>query len=182
VEPVATRSTIASASPRRGATSTAPEIGITSTAICRVGGGDSQSGEILQPARRGVGRNGRRQAAAAIAKLPDARQLRAGFDQEVDAGDAQVGHAVADELDDVVRPHEQDVEIEVLDASHQRAIVLFEDQPGVTQELHRRVDEAALVGDGEAEAVPHLSVPTGYGRLPAASDSRSRRSRYPPSP
>ena len=35
VDPVDTRSTIASARPSRGATSTAPEIGMTSTAIRR---------------------------------------------------------------------------------------------------------------------------------------------------
>ncbi len=86
------------------------------TRCIRVGGGDAQAGEVLEPARRGVGRDGGRQPAAAVAELPDARQLRAGLHQQVDAGDAQVGHTVADELDDVVRPDEQDVEIQVLDA------------------------------------------------------------------
>ena len=64
VEPVDTRSTIASASPSRGATSTAPEIGMISTAMpwsveepaggVRVGRRDAQTGQVLDRSGSGV--------------------------------------------------------------------------------------------------------------------------------
>ena len=76
-------------------------------------------------------------------------------------GDPEVGDAVADELDDVVRADEQDVELEVLDARDEAAVVLLEDEAGVVEQLERRLDHPPLVGDGEAEALPHRSPPVG---------------------
>ena len=144
VEPVETRSTIASASPRRGATSTAPEIGMMSTAMpalreeppgaVRVRRRDAQPGEILDRLVGRVGGYGGGEAAPAVPELADARQLGAGLGQEVDARDAQVRHAVADELDDVVRADEEDVEVEVLDARDEAPVVLLEDETGVMEE------------------------------------------------
>ena len=154
---------MASASPRRGATSTAPEIGMTSIAMPRsreepasdvgVGRGDSDAGQVLEGLVRRVcgGRGG--EPAAAVAEVADAGQFGAGLGEQVDARDADVGNAVADEFDDVVRPHEQDVEVEVLDARDQAAVVLLEDEARVMKQGERRLDQAPLVGDGQSEAV-----------------------------
>ena len=49
------------------------------------------------------------QPAPPVPEVPDPRELGTGLGEQVDAGDADVGDAVADELDDVVRAHEQDV-------------------------------------------------------------------------
>ena len=77
------------------------------------------------------------------------------------ATDAQIRHAVAHELDDVVGPDEQDVQVEVLDPGDQAAVVLLEDEPGVVQQEQGRLDQSALVGDRQAQAVSHRSVPAG---------------------
>ena len=169
VEPVETRSTIASASPSRGATSTAPEIGMTSTGMpslleepargVRVGRRDPQAGQVLDGLLRRVVRDGRGEPAAPVAEVADARQLGAGLGQQVDAGDPEVGDAVADELDDVVRAHEQDVEVEVLDARDEAPVVLLEDEPGVVQQAQGRFDQPALVRDGQPQALAHRSRP-----------------------
>ena len=78
VEPVETRSTMPSARPSRGATSTAPEIGMISTAMpapveeaarrVRVGGGDAQAGQVLDGLVRRVVRDGGGEPAAAVAE------------------------------------------------------------------------------------------------------------------
>ena len=64
----------------------------------------------------------------------------------------EVGDAIADELDHVVGPDEEDVEIEVLDARDEAAVVLLEDEAGIVQQGERRLDQPALVRDGETEA------------------------------
>src|SRR5439155_22028110 len=107
------------------------------------------------------------QPTAAIAEPADDRQLRAGLGEEVLSGDPEIGDAVADELDDVVGPDEEDVERVVLDARDKAAVALLEDEPGVVEEPEGRLDEAALVRDCEADPVPHRSAPAGYGVEPA---------------
>ena len=95
------------------------------------------------------------QAASPVPQLADPRQLRAGLREEVDARDPEVGHAIADELDDVVRPDEQDVEVVVLDTRHEAAVVLIEHEPGVVKEPKGGFDHPTLVRDREAQALPH---------------------------
>ena len=111
---------MASARPSRGATSTAPERVMTSTAMRR----SAKKRRVTSgwavatrcPARSAIGpdgrvrRHGRGKAAAAVAERAQDGQLGAGLGEEVLAGDPEVGHAVADELDDVVRAHEEDVD------------------------------------------------------------------------
>ena len=98
VEPVETRSTIASARPSRGATSTAPEIGMTSTAMpalgeeaaggVRVGRRDAQAGELLDRLVRACRSGRRRRGGTGRSRaIAEARQLGAGLGEEVDAGD-----------------------------------------------------------------------------------------------
>ena len=111
-----------------------------------------------------VGRDGGREPAAAVAELADPRQLGAGLGQQVDAGDAEVGDAVADELDDVVRAHEQDVELEVLDARDEAAVVLLEDEAGVVEQAQGRLDQPALVRDGQPQ--PAVAVVMAAQRSP----------------
>ena len=127
----------------------------------RMGRRDTKSGQILDRLVRGIGRDRRREPALAEAELPKAGQLCAGLHEEVDAGHAQVGDTVTDELDDVVRADEQHVEIEVPDAGDEAPVVLVEDEAGVVEEGERRFDEPALVRDREAEALPHRSFRTG---------------------
>ena len=81
--------------------------------------------------------------------------------EEVDAGDPEVGDAVADELDHVVGPDEQDVEVVVLDERDEAPVVLLEDEAGVMEQPQGRLDEPALVGDREAQAAGHRSPATG---------------------
>ena len=169
VEPVETRSTMPSArpEPRRDLDRARDRDDVhgdaarleEATGRVRVGRGDPQAGQVLDGLLGRVGGDGGRQPATAVAEGPDARQLGAGLGQQVDAGDAEVGHAVADELDDVVRAHEQDVEVEVLDARDQAPVVLLEHEARVVQEPQGRFDEPALVRDGQPEAFPHRSVP-----------------------
>ena len=158
---------MASARPSRGATSTAPEIGMMSTGMplaleeaaggVRVGRGDAEAGEVLDRLVGRVVRDGGGQPAAAVAELADPGQLGAGLGQEVDAGDPEVGDAVADELDDVVGADEQDVEVVVLDARDEAAVVLLEDEAGIVEQPQGRLDQPALVRDGEAEARSSLA-------------------------
>jgi hypothetical protein len=127
----------------------------------RVGGGDPQTGQVLDGLVGRIGRHGGGQAAASVAQRADARQLGAGLGQQVDAGDPEVGDAIADELDDVVRPDEEDVELVVLDDRDETPVVLLEDEPGVPEQPEGRIDEAALVRDRETEPAGHRSPATG---------------------
>ena len=74
---------------------------------------------------------------------------------------AEVRDAVTDELDDVVRADEQDVEVVVLDEGDEAPVVLLEDEAGIVQQAQRRLDEPALVWDREAQATGHRSPATG---------------------
>ena len=65
------------------------------------------------------------------------------------------------ELDDVVGANEQDVQRVVLDARDEAAVVRLEHEPGVSQQAEGRLEQAALVGDRDPEALPHRSVPVG---------------------
>ena len=127
----------------------------------RVGGRDTQTGEVGDRLVGRVRRDSGCEPAVAVPELADLRQLRAGLGEQVHAGDAEVGDAIADELDDIVGAHEEDVEREVLDTRDEAAVVLLEDQARVVEERQRRLDEAALVGDGEPQPVPHRSMPSG---------------------
>ena len=138
--------------------------------MCR---GDSGAGEVLEGLVRRIGGRRGGQPAAPVAEVAQPRQLGAGLGDEVDARDADVGHAVADELDDVVRAHEQDVEIEVLDARNEAAVMLLEHEAGVMEECERRIDESTLVGDGQAEAVVRRPRAGVHGATSASGRSDS---------
>ena len=128
-------------------------LGEEPTGRVRVGGRDAHAGQGLDRLDRRVRRHGGGEAAAAVAQLADHGQRRAGLGQQVDAGHAEVGHAVADELDDVVGPDEQDVQVEVLDPGDEAAVVLLEDQAGIVQQGQGGLDEAALVRGRPAAGV-----------------------------
>ena len=177
VDPVDTRSTIPSATPepRSDLDRTRQRHDVDGDPLAReeaprdvgVGRRDAVAGELGDRLVRGVGRHRGGKPAATVPELAHDRQLRARLGQQVAAGDAQVRHAVADELDHVARAHEQDVERVVLDARHEAAVVLLEHEAGVVEERQRRVDEAALVRHREPEALPHRD---------GASASRTRSS------
>ena len=127
-------------------------------------GGDAQTRQILGGPEGGVVRDGERQAAAPITELANERRVRARLGHQIQPGDAQLGDAVVDELHDVVGPDEENVEVEVLDARHQRPLAGFKDEPGVAQQPDRRFDQSALVWNGQAEAASHrVSSPVGVG-------------------
>ena len=135
--------------------------------------GDTETGEILdRPVRRVVGHSGS-EAAPAVAERADARKFGGGFAQQIDAGDAEVGDAVADEFDHVVGPDEEDVEVVVLDERDQASVVLLEDEARIVEEAQRRLDHPSLVGDGQPKARLHRSPATGYGRVPARDAASS---------
>ena len=101
--------------------------------------------------------------ASPIAEVADTGQRGTGLAQEVHAGDPEVGDAVPDELDHVVGPHEQDVEIEVLDTRDEAPVVFLEDEAGVVEQPQRGLDQPPLVGNGESQSVGHGSF--GHARL-----------------
>ena len=106
-------------------------------------------------------RDGGSEPAASVAEVADPRQLGARLGQQIDAGDPEVGHAVAHELDHVVRAYEEDVEVVVLDARDEAAVVLVEHESRIVEEAQGRFDQPALVGDGQPEAVSHRSTAVG---------------------
>ena len=172
VEPVETRSTIASARPSRGATSTAPEIGMISTAMPR----SSKKRRAVfgwavatrRPARSStvwygaVVRDGGGQPAAAVAerrgRAAARRRSRSSRSMPVMP---EVGDAVADELDDVVRAHEQDVEVEVLDARDEAPVVLLEDEAGVVEQARGSARRAGPCWGRPGGGDGHRSPATG---------------------
>ena len=118
----------------------------------RVGGRDAQAGQILDRLVRRSPSGRRRRAGTGHSRASRRRGSSAPVSARRSiAGDAEVGHAVADELDDVVRADEEDVEVEVLDARDEAAVVLLEDEAGVVEQRERRLDEPALVRDRQAE-------------------------------
>ena len=61
----------------------------------------------------------------------------------------------------------------VLDPGDEAPVMLLEHEPGGVQQAQRRLDEAALVRDGEAEALPHFSPLAVFGVVPSAALKRS---------
>ena len=139
----------------------------------RVGGRHAKAGQVIDGLVGRVVRDGGGEPAAAVAERPDPGKLRAGLTQEVLAGDPEVGDAVSDELDDVVRPDEQDVELVVLDERDEAPIVFLEDEAGVVQQAQRGFDQPTLVRDGESKTARHRSPVTGYGVVPSRETASS---------
>ena len=75
------------------------------------------------------------------------------YDPAMAYAEGEVGHAVTDKLDDVVRAHEEDVQVEVLDAGDEAAVVLVEHESRIVEKAKGRFDQPALVGDGQPQAV-----------------------------
>ena len=131
-----------------------------------MGGRDAEAREVVELAEGAVGGDRRGQPALAVAEGPKPGQLRPGLGQQVLARDAQVGDAIPDELDHVVGPDEQDVEIEVPDAGDEASLMLLEHKTGIAEQLDGRLDETALVRDGQAE--PFAPLERRHRSRPAA--------------
>ena len=114
-----------------------------------MGRGNPEAGEIGDVVLRSIREHGCRQPAAPVAKGPHDRQVTVGLRQQVAAGDPEVRHAITDELDDVVRPDEQDVERHVLHVADQASVALLEEEAGVVEQRERGLHEASFVGDCE---------------------------------
>ncbi len=122
-----------------------------------MGRGDPQAPEILDPFDAAVGGYRNREPAPAVAEASRDRQRRAGFSQQVRPRDPEIGHRVGHELGDIGRPHEQDVEVHVLNPRHEAAVVFLEHEPGIVEQGERRLDEPALVRDCQAQTFAHQS-------------------------
>ena len=136
-------------------------IGEEPTRRVRMSGRDAQAGEVVDGGQLRVVRDCRGETAAAVAEGPDLRQVGAGLAQEVEPGDPEVCDAVADELDDIVGPDEQDVELVVLDEGDKAPVVLLEHEARVMEQAQGRFDHPALVRDGESQATAHRSPAIG---------------------
>ena len=161
VFPDETRSTIPSASPSRGAISTEPVTSTSSTSTgisSRVRRGidrrDRRAGEILDPLVGRLGGHGDLEPARAEAELEQLLDARAALAHEVLAGDAAVDDAVLHVLRDVGGAHEQHVDRRVPAGEGKRALAgLLGAEPGVLEQRHGRLAQAALDRDGDRQAV-----------------------------
>jgi hypothetical protein len=107
--------------------------------------------EVLETTcRRGRG-DRRLEPAASIAQSQEHRQIGAGLGQEVAPRDAEVRHAIPHELDDVVRPHEEDVDRHLLDPRDEGPCPILEDEARVAEQLEGGLLETPLVGHRQAE-------------------------------
>ena len=182
VLPLETRSTIASASPSRGATSTEPVTRTSSTSTpalaeklrgeSRVHGRDAQPVEIVEPARARLGRDGGLERARAEPERDELVHLRPALANEIGARDPAVDDAVLHVLGDVRGPHEHDVDRRVPARERERPLArLLGAEPCVREERDGRLAEAALRGDRDRQAV-----------RPDARLRRSSTRRYPSAP
>ena len=143
-----------------------PRLGEEPPGDVGVGRRNAAAGQVVNVSMRCADRDGRGEAAAPEAEKADGRQVDAGLAQQIDARDAEVGHAVADELHDVVRSDEEDVQVVVLDAGDQAALLLREDEPGVVQEGHRGLDETPLVGHRKPQPAVAVALGTAAIQVP----------------
>ena len=160
VDPVETRSTIASASPRRGVASTEPETG-TSSARCRARRAASswrrdrpwrpKPVEIGDRGLRGVVRHRGLQRAARESELGESDDVGVRLDDEVRSRYSQVHDAVLDVLRDVTRADEQEVDGRVGARDDERPLGRLEREPGIGAEPQRRLGHAPLGRDGQRE-------------------------------
>ena len=106
---------------------------------------------IRQPARSaadrglGVARHGEHQRAGAEAERQHGVQGAAVLGNEVGAGQAQLDEAVGDVLGDVLGAHEEELDVGVPDGRAQPALGELELEPGIAQQLDRRLREPSLV-------------------------------------
>ena len=137
---------------------------------------NAQSCEVLGGSEGRVVRDRDCEAALPETELAQLRHAGARLGDQIEPGHPEFGDPVGHELDDVVGPHEEDVEIEVLHARHQRPLTGFEDEPGIAQQADGRLDQPALVWNCEAQATRHRGLSPVLGS-PFAARSRSRARR-----
>ena len=182
VLPLETRSTIASARPSRGATSTEPVTRTSSTSSprsrrssrgeSRVHRRDTQPVEIVEPARARLGRDGGLERARAEPERDELVHLRPALANEVGARDPAVDDAVLHVLGHVGSAHEHDVDRRIAAREGERPLArLLGAEPCVREECDGRLAEPALRGDRDRQAV-----------RPDVRFRRSSTSRYPSAP
>jgi hypothetical protein len=128
----------------------------------RVGGRDADAGEVLQAGVRTLLGEGDAEAAATeieraldfvTAGGADAAAFEGGFFEDVLANDAEVAHAVHDELGDVVVADEKDIDGKVIRVEEQFLLGRFHLDAARLEEVEGVGGEAATFLNGEAEAV-----------------------------
>ena len=164
VFPLETRSTIASASPRRGATSTEPVTSTSSTstprspssvrASTRVHGRDAEAGEVRR-ADSAVDSCGTAASSVQAPKPSRSSSLTRAprSTHEVGAGDAAVDDAVLDVLGDVRGAHEQHLDRRVPARERERPLAgLLGAEAGVLEQRDGRLAQPALRRDRDPQA------------------------------
>ena len=128
----------------------------------RVGGGNAQPGQVGRAGVRPLLGEGDGEAAAAEVQLTldligvagaGGAALEGGFLEDVVADDAEVAHAVHDQLRDVVIAHEEHIEGEVFGVQEQLFLRGLDLDAAAGEQIERVGGEAAALLDGEAEAV-----------------------------
>ena len=159
--PDETRSTIPSASPRRGAISTEP---VTSTSVdlhrqelagqARVHRGDRRARQVVDPLVAGLLGNGGLEPAGAEAELEQLLDPGPALADEVLAGDPAVDDAVLDVLGHVGRTDEQHVDRGVPARERERTLAgLFRAETGILEQRDGRLAQAPLDRDGDRQTV-----------------------------
>ena len=190
VLPLETRSTIASARPSRGASSTEP-----SRRRARRPGSSSRASRGKLVATRAPRRSSSDCAVDSVGTAASSEQapkpsrseldhVGAALAHDVEAGDAAVDDAVLHVLGDVVGAHEQRLDRRVPARERERAVARrLGAEPRVVQELDRGLAEPPLRGDGDSQvstgcavAAPARTRPRRCGATaPPASPSSSTR-------
>ena len=91
------------------------------------------------------------QLALADAQLQAREHVRAGFGQEVAAGDAHVDRAFGAEDGDVVGAEEGDIDRHLADAGEQAPLLAAKAQAGLLEQLGGLVAQAAFAGNTDTQ-------------------------------
>ena len=164
VLPDETRSTIASARPSRGASSTEP---VTSTSVDldgqqlarqpRVDRRDGRAGEILERCVRGLRGHGGLEPARAEAEPQQLAHVAPRSRTRSMPGDAAVDDAVLDVLGNVGGTDEQHVDRRVAARERERPLArLLRAEAGILEQRERRLAQPSLDRDGDRQATSPL--------------------------
>ncbi len=120
-----------------------------------MGGGHAQPREVGDAFGCGARGNGRHEAAAAEVELGQHPERRFALGHQIEARDAERGHAVGNQLADVSRPDEQHLDVDVAHRRGQRARSALIREAGLAQEPGGGCLESSLVRHCEPQRCAH---------------------------